>query len=147
MKNETNFDVKISSKKRIPKPIINNFTEMIFKELPHRDEKCFVILSHDKEKFVKISLKRLRFIISSLMQEFEKKGISPGDTALLPTISVNSELFVALMFISLIVYGVRALLPLYVEIPELDTWINNSECKVVIIPEKKIYSDTKKEKS
>ena len=145
MKNVSNFDFIISSNKKIPKPTINNLAEMIFKELPHRDEKCFVILSHDKEKFVKISLIRLRFIISSLMQEFKKKGISPGDTVLLPTISVNSELFVTLMFISLIAYGVRVLFPMYVEIPELETWINNSKCKAVIIPEK-ILTNTKNDK-
>ena len=146
MKNERNFDITICSNEKIPKPTINNFVELIFKELPNRDEECFVILSHDKDKFVKISLKRLRFIISSLMQEFEKKGISPGDTALLPTISLNSELFVTLMFISFIAYGVRVLLPMYVEIPELETWINNTKCKAVVIPEKKILSNIKNDK-
>jgi long-subunit acyl-CoA synthetase (AMP-forming) len=146
MKNENNFDIIISSNKEIPKPTINNLTEMIFKELPQRDENCFVILSHDKEKFVKISLKRLRFIISFLIQEFEKKDISPGDTALLSTMSTNSELFVSLMFISLITYGIRVLFPMYVETSELDRWIKNAKCKVVILPEKEILSHTKHEK-
>ena len=143
MKNENNFDLIISSNKKIPKPTINNLTEMIFKELPHRDENCFVIFSHDKEKFVKISLKRLRFIISSLIKEFEKKDISAGDTVLLPTMSINSGLFVSLMFVSLITYGVRVLFPMYIETLELETWIKNTKCKVVILPEKEILLQSK----
>jgi len=138
LKNVDGFDIVISSNKKLPKPIISNIAELIFKKLPHRDEKCFIMMSHDDKKYVNITLEQLRYITISLMKDFSKKGIKPGDTVFLTTLSVNSELLILLMFIALTAYGSRVLLPMFVETSQLRNWIQNTNCKTIILPEKEV---------
>lgn len=134
------FDIIISSKKSVSQPIVNNIAEMIFKQLPHRNENSLIILSHNNEKYEEISLKKLRYIISSLYQEFEEKNIKPGDTVLLTTLSVNNELFITLLLVALISYGVRVLFPMFVESKALETWIKNTNCNAIIYPADEIQT-------
>jgi long-subunit acyl-CoA synthetase (AMP-forming) len=128
------FDIIISSKNSVSQPLVNNIAELIFTQLPHRDENSLIILSHYNEKYEEISLKKLRYIISSLYQEFEEKNIKPGDTVLLTTLSVNNELFITLLLTALTSYGVRVLFPMFVESNALETWITNTKCNAVILP-------------
>lgn len=140
MEKNQKFDILIHSDGNIGKPIVNNIAEMIFKKLPHRSEDCYIIYSHYHEKFVKISLKKLRFIISQLYEEFQKKEIKQGDTVLLTTLSVNNLLLIHIMFIALSSYGVRVLLPMFVETNLLNEWFNSTKCNAVILSKKEILS-------
>lgn len=140
MKNEIEFDFLITSGKKLPKSPINNLAELLFKELPNRNENSSIILSHENEKYVDVKLKRLRFIVASLFEEFNKKGIKPGDTVLLTTLNVDNVLFLSLMFIGLITFGARVLLPMFVETLELNNWIHFTKCDWIIIPEKEILA-------
>jgi len=148
MKNNQKFDILIHAKKNLSEPIINNIAEMIFNKLPHRDENCSIILSHYSEKFVEINFKKFRYITASLMEGLNKKNIKPGDTVLLGTFSVNSEFIITLMFTALVTYGVRVLLPMFVETSEIDSWIQKTNCKYIIIPKKEILAlkDIQREK-
>jgi len=140
MENDQGFDELIKSNDVISRPIVNNIAEMLFKELPHRNEDSYVIYSHLNGKFVKISLNELRFIISKLYQDFQIKKIKPGDTVLLATLSVNNPLLISIMFLALLSYGARVFLPMFVETKVLDDWFKFSKCNVLILPKKEILS-------
>jgi acyl-coenzyme A synthetase/AMP-(fatty) acid ligase len=134
------FDVLLKSNDLVSKPDIKNIAEMVFNRLPHRNENSSIILSHDFENYVEIKLDKFRYITASLIEEFDKKNIKPGDTVLLGTFSVNSEFLISLMFIALVSYGARVLLPMFVETSEVDNWIKKTECKFVILPKKEMLS-------
>jgi len=92
------------------------------------------------ENYIEIKLDKLRYIIASLIEKFDKKNLKPGDTVLLVTFSVNSEFLISLMFIALVSYGARVLLPMFVETSEIDNWIKKTQCKFVVLPKKEILS-------
>jgi acyl-CoA synthetase (AMP-forming)/AMP-acid ligase II len=134
MVQKNDFDEMISSETPCPDLIVKNIAELLFTRLPHRDEHSFIILTHVDETYVEVSLQKLRYITASLYQEFHKKNIKPGDTVLLATLSVNTELYTILLFTGLISYGARVLFPMFVETTELGTWIKNTNCTAVIFP-------------
>ncbi len=140
MNSVDDFDKQISSKKLESQPLTSNIAELIFAQLPHRDEDSLIILSHCNEIYKEISLKKLRYIVSSLYQEFEEKKIKPGDTVFLTTLSVNNELYVVLLLLALTSYGVRVLFPMFVELKALEKWIINTKCSAVILPAQEILS-------
>lgn len=140
MEKNPKFDLLIKSNVTISKPSIQNIAEMVFNKLPQRDENSLIILSHDYENYVEINLTKFRYITASLIEKINKKNIKPGDTVLLATFSVNCEFFISLMFIALVSYGVRVLLPMFIETSEIDSWINKTKCKFIILPKKEIFS-------
>jgi acetylornithine/succinyldiaminopimelate/putrescine aminotransferase/predicted amino acid dehydrogenase/acyl-coenzyme A synthetase/AMP-(fatty) acid ligase len=117
---------------------VRNLAELLFRPLAHRDEQGEVIISHDGLRLVRVSLPRLRFIASRLFAEFRTKGVRPGETVLLASMSGNSELFLALMFNALAAYGVRTLLPMFMETEALDEWLDICDCRAAIVPEQDI---------
>jgi long-subunit acyl-CoA synthetase (AMP-forming) len=138
MMQHNDFDVIISSELPCPPLTVTSIAELLFTQLPHRDEQSLVILTHIEDTYVQVSLQRLRHITASLYSEFEQKNIQPGDTVLLATLSVNTELYTILLFTSLISYGVRVLFPMFLETTELPTWIQNTNCSAVILPNHEI---------
>jgi acyl-coenzyme A synthetase/AMP-(fatty) acid ligase len=140
------FDILICSDKKFKKIDIKNFAELIFKEIPNRSEDCDVIWSHDDERFVKISLKQLRYIVTNLFEELEEKKILPGDTVILADLLVTNIAFMALVFTALATYGCRVLLPMWVETKEIENWIKISNCKAIIFPENEMTNISKHER-
>jgi long-subunit acyl-CoA synthetase (AMP-forming) len=138
MENNQRFDKLIQSNDVISTPIVNNIAEMLFKEIPHRNEESYIIYSHLHGKFVKVSLKKLRFIISHLYEDFQNKKIKNGDTVFLATLQVNNPLLISIMFLALLSYGARVFLPLFVETKVLDNWFKLAKCDVLILPKKEI---------
>lgn len=113
---------------------VRNLADLIFSPLDHRNEKGHIILSHDKKQYVTISLQRFRYIHRQLYQNFLEKGIKPGQTILLAGIPGNNELFQALLFSSLSSYGVRVLMPMFMENNEVDSWLKATGCTAAILP-------------
>jgi long-subunit acyl-CoA synthetase (AMP-forming) len=137
---KNDFDVMISSETPVPNLIVNNIASLLFTRLPHRDEQSILILTHVDGTYVEVSLQKLRYITASLYEEFHKKNIRPGDTVLLVTLSVNTELYTILLFTGLVSYGARVLFPMFVETTELDNWIQNTNCSAVIFPSVEIQN-------
>lgn len=137
---EDYFDHCISKELDLVSNFPKNLAELIFEKLEIRNENSFILLSHDDTSYVEISLKQFRFIIFSLYREFTKKGIHSGDTVLLAAITGNNELFIALMFAALTSFGVRVLLPMFLETNELLDWLKESDCHIALIPEEDILS-------
>lgn len=140
------FDKAIASDRIISGKSVKNLSGLIFNPLAHRDEKSDLILSHDGAKLIKISLKRLRFIVYSLFNQFEKKKMKQGQTVLLASVSGNNELFIALMFTALSAYGIRVLLPMFMELELLEEWLDMTDCSAIILPEEEILSLNRHEK-
>lgn len=135
---EAYFDIILASDRSPGNASVRNLASLLFQPLAHRDESCDVILSHDGPALVKVSLSRLRFIVSRLFGEFRERGIRPGTTVLLAGVSGNNELFVALLFNALAAYGVRTLLPMFMETEALEKWLDLSDCAAVIVPDEDI---------
>ncbi|MFH0761013.1 MAG: aminotransferase class III-fold pyridoxal phosphate-dependent enzyme [Bacteroidota bacterium] len=138
MKESDYFDLVISSEMDFSDPPVLNLSGLLFKKLDHRDENSIIILSHEGNSLVELSLKRLRFIVFSLYREFETKKIEPGQTVLLANISGNNELFLALQFTALASYGVRVLLPMFMETKELAGWLKATGCRTILVPKDEI---------
>jgi acyl-coenzyme A synthetase/AMP-(fatty) acid ligase len=132
------FDVILTSKKPLSTPLVQNVAELLFQPLPHRSEDAVLIMSHEQDRYIEISLEKMRYIISSLYQAFQEKNIQPGDTVLLVTLSVNTEVYTIVLFTALVSYGARVLFPMFVETAALDTWMKQTRCTAVIVPEKEI---------
>jgi acetylornithine/succinyldiaminopimelate/putrescine aminotransferase/predicted amino acid dehydrogenase/acyl-coenzyme A synthetase/AMP-(fatty) acid ligase len=131
----TYFDKVLASELSLGEAPVKNLAGLLFQPLAHRDETCDVILSHDGPTPVNVSLARLRSIVSGLFGEFREKGIRPGATVLLAGVPGNNELFIALMFTALAAYGVRTLLPMFMETAALAEWLDLSGSTAVIVPE------------
>jgi acetylornithine/succinyldiaminopimelate/putrescine aminotransferase/predicted amino acid dehydrogenase/acyl-coenzyme A synthetase/AMP-(fatty) acid ligase len=140
------FDHIIRSQINISQPTVNSLAALLYTKLDHRPEDSKIILSHDGNKIVTISLERMRFIVYSLFEKYKNNGIKTGDTVLLASISGNNELFTALQFIALSCFGIRVLLPMFMEMNEISEWIRLSNCNTVFIPEKDILSLTHHDK-
>ncbi|HYX06689.1 MAG TPA: aminotransferase class III-fold pyridoxal phosphate-dependent enzyme, partial [Bacteroidales bacterium] len=137
---ENFFDQSISRELNLSSNCPKNLAELIFKPLESRNEDSIILLSHDSNKYVEITLARFRFIMFSLYKEFSERGIQIGETVLLTSIAGNNELFIALMFAALTSYGARVLLPMFPEISELPEWLQKNKCQIAILPEEDILS-------
>ncbi len=138
MTQKNDFEVTVSSEIPVPDLIVQNIAELLFSPLPQRDEQSLIILSHVDDTYIEVSLERLRYVLSSLYEEFQRKNIQPGDTVLLATLSVNTELYTVLLLAGLVSYGARVFFPMFMETTELDNWIQKTDCSTVIFPEKEI---------
>jgi acetylornithine/succinyldiaminopimelate/putrescine aminotransferase/predicted amino acid dehydrogenase/acyl-coenzyme A synthetase/AMP-(fatty) acid ligase len=134
------FDRILASERDLPGLPVPNLAALLFRPLVNRDEGSEVIISHDGPALVRVSLQRLRFVVARIVGEFRKKGIRPGTTVLLASVSGGNELFTALTFTALAAYGVRTLLPMFVETGPLEDWIDLAGCSAVIVPERDIAS-------
>ena len=132
------FDKTIQSDCTIGRPPVKNLAELIFKPLQHRSEEGEVVLGHDNMNFVRVSLERFRFIHTRLYARFQEEKFTQGDTILLASVPGNNELFQALLFSALASYGIRVLMPMFMETGVLDNWLITTRCKAVILPESDI---------
>ncbi|HEC89299.1 MAG TPA: hypothetical protein ENI44_01805 [Thermoplasmatales archaeon] len=139
MKIKEEFDILIKSDKNIEdKFVADNLADLLFKKLLHRDENCDIIWSHYNDDFIKISLKRLRYISASLYKEFKSRGIKPGDSVILADLMVNNVSLISIFFVALVSYGCRVMLPMWVETNEISNWIKMINCKCIFAPEEEI---------
>jgi acetylornithine/succinyldiaminopimelate/putrescine aminotransferase/predicted amino acid dehydrogenase/long-subunit acyl-CoA synthetase (AMP-forming) len=128
------FDRVIAAGRALEEGGVRNLAGLLFNPLPHRDERSEIILSHDGPRLIRVSLSRLRFITRRLFAEFRAKGIAPGQTVLLASAAGTNELFLALMFNALAAYGVRTLLPMFMETAALEEWLGLCGCSAAILP-------------
>jgi len=138
VKDKLRFDKIISSDIQLREPPVKNLADLVFNPLAYRIESGDVILSHYDRQFVRISLQRFRYIHYQLYKSFAEKGIEQGDSILLAGVPGGNEMFQALLFSALSTYGVRVLMPMFMEADELETWLAISECKAAIIPNREI---------
>lgn len=134
MAGPTGFDHIINSDIQLTEAPVQNLAELIFNPLDHRSEKGEVILGQDDKTFVRISLRRFRYIHFQLYKSFRENNIKQAETVLLAGVPGNNEIYQAILFSALSSYGVRVLMPMFMETNELDAWITDSDCRGAIIP-------------
>jgi acyl-coenzyme A synthetase/AMP-(fatty) acid ligase len=134
MENQLCFDKIIKSKQKLVKIKFKNFAEIIFKNRSKKDEDALVLIGHKKDKVVKISLKKLRFVIANLYEEFKSKNIKPGDTVFLADLISSTEYYLAIMLLALTSYGARVFFPFFVEKSELEIWVDSTKTRHIIAP-------------
>lgn len=134
------FDRVISRQLILSTDYPDCLARFIFEKLDSRTKNSVIIRSHDGNRYVEISITRFRFIVFSLFKQFKKKGLAHGDTVLLASIPGNNELFIALMFAALTSFGIRVLLPMFIETNELLEWLEKTQCRTIFLPEQDILS-------
>ena len=126
-----------SDKDFSPLPV-RNLAELIFSKLDHRSESSEVILSHEDNTYIRLLLPEFRNILTRLYQDFEARGIRHGETVLLASVTGNNECYVALLFSALASYGVRVLLPMFMESADLEEWFKLTGFRSVVYPAREI---------
>ncbi len=71
---EGGFDYVIPSTVTLGELPVHNLAELIFTRLPRRSEQAEVILSHDANQFLRISLLDFRAMVARLYQDFSQKS-------------------------------------------------------------------------
>ncbi len=113
---------------------------LLFNRLPHRKEECNIILSHFENKYIEISLQRLRHVVSRLFISFNDKKIMKGQTVIVLTFNGCNEMLTALFFIALAARGCRTFMPMYSESEEFSGWMDQTMAAHVIIPRNEVWS-------
>lgn len=140
MRDTLSFEHIIRSETKLSDAPVQNLADLIFNPLDHRSEKAEVILGHDGKQFLRISLKRFRYIHLQLYKNFREKNIRRGETLLLAGVPGNNEMYQALLFSALSSYGVRVLMPMFMETGELESWLSVCNCTSAIIPGREIHN-------
>ena len=113
---------------------------MLFNDLPGRSEDDLIILSHVETKYTEVSLRRLRFIVSELVEDFSRHGILCGETVALLNFPGCNEMYTALFFLALATKGCRVFLPMFSETTEFGHWLEVASVKHVILPVGEVMS-------
>ncbi|MCB9685337.1 MAG: acyl--CoA ligase [Alphaproteobacteria bacterium] len=110
----------------VERPAIRNVAELIFRSRRPDDEQDVVILgcSHPPDlRTVRIDLRALRHHVLAIVDAMEARGVSPGQTVALLRFPRTNETMTALAYLALSAWGVRVLLPMYVELETLPEWL------------------------
>ena len=132
------FDLVLDAPLGLDEAEVRSLAQLLFRPLAGRDERSEVIIGHDGPRLVRVSLPRLRFVVSRLFEDFRGKGLRPGMTVLLANIPGNNELFLGLMLCALAAYGARALVPMFMETAELEEWLDLCGVEAGILPERDV---------
>ncbi len=140
------FDVIIKSDIDLQPPPANNMLELLFYALPYRPESkdTIILLGHknDNTTLVSIDLLQLRYIIIQLWKEITNLGLKASDTVLLTNLQGANELYTILFFIALSSYGIRVLLPFYLETDQLEKWLDWANVRAIFCSADEVLSLT-----
>lgn len=128
------FDKTISSPFQKDAYAALTLQDIIFRDLPHRDESAEVIYSHIEETFVAIGLPVLRNTALAIIKKLTALGLKTGDTILLASFSSSNELANALIFTSATCMGIRVFVPIFPEPALFEDWKLQTGFKAVIMP-------------
>jgi acetylornithine/succinyldiaminopimelate/putrescine aminotransferase/acyl-coenzyme A synthetase/AMP-(fatty) acid ligase/predicted amino acid dehydrogenase len=133
------FDQVIDSDPQNNDTKLKNLGALLFHDLPGRDDRSTVIISHINEELVSITLKELRNLVSKLFLRFHDFGIKKGDTVFLASLECNSEIYIAILFLALCSYGTKVFLPMYLEKDLVEKWNSSTRINFMIIPGEEIF--------
>jgi acetylornithine/succinyldiaminopimelate/putrescine aminotransferase/predicted amino acid dehydrogenase/acyl-coenzyme A synthetase/AMP-(fatty) acid ligase len=136
--NRKYFDVHLDSGFTENNKYCKNLGSLLFHDLPGRDNRSTVIISHISENLIKISLHDLRNVVGKLFVNFDLIGIRHGDTVFLANLECNSEIYTAILFLALSAYGARVFMPMYLEKDLLEKWHQQANLNYMIIPGEEI---------
>ncbi|MBI4613723.1 MAG: AMP-binding protein [Planctomycetes bacterium] len=109
-----------------------NLAELVFAPRPGEDPSSQVLLGHLGKTATDVSLADLRRGAVSLAGKLSALGIGPKDTVALIRLPRTSELPIALAAAALGARGNRTLLPMYLELDALGTWLETSDVRAVL---------------
>jgi acetylornithine/succinyldiaminopimelate/putrescine aminotransferase/predicted amino acid dehydrogenase/long-subunit acyl-CoA synthetase (AMP-forming) len=109
-------------------------------DIPGRNDDDLIILSHVETQYTEVSLKRIRYIVSLLQNDFARLGIACGDTVGLLNFTGCNEMYTALLFLALTTKGCRVFMPMFSETDEFGHWLEVANVKHIILPEGEVMS-------
>ncbi len=91
-----------------------------------------VLLGSLEDRLVSLSLDHLRSASLALVRTLADRGVEPGQTVCLLRLPRTSETLVAITHVALSAWGVRVLLPMFVEPERIGRWLVASRCKLLL---------------
>ncbi len=134
------FDITLESPLHVSAEKIKTIGQILYDDLPGREENGRIILSHVDTKYTEVSLQQLRFIVANLLKDFTRHGISYRETVVLLNFPGCNEMYTALLFLALTTRGCRVFMPMFSETAEFDHWLEAANVKHIILPEGEVMS-------
>ncbi|RLB63478.1 MAG: hypothetical protein DRI90_06765 [Deltaproteobacteria bacterium] len=127
------FEEILSSQVALPgEQRYRNLAELLFTPRPQEKDDRPILMGTLDSGSVEVSLRQLRHAAVELIAELARRGIGPGDTVALVRLPHTSDVLVALSCVALSVWGVRTLLPMYLELDRFGQWLQIADCKAVL---------------
>ena len=134
------FDISLECPLKLYREKPKTIGQILFDDIPGRNELDLIILSHVETKYTEVSLTRLRFIVSKLLDDFNRYGINYGDTVVLLNFTGCNEMYTALLFLALATRGCRVFMPMFSETVEFSNWLELANVGHIILPEGEVLS-------
>ncbi len=129
---QTQFDKILTSPIAWPDELgVASFAELIFADRGEADDDAPIFLGHVDVRPLRVSLRSLRHTVLALVAEFQARGLVPGDTVCLVRLPRTSETLAAVLYAALSAYGLRVLLPMYVEVDRFASWLAQTGARAV----------------
>ena len=127
------FDRLLASPVALPDSLpVRSFAELVFGERPGEDDGAPVILGAVESGPAAVSLAHLRHGVLRVVRRLAAEGIAPGDTVCLVRLPRTSEALFGLVYAALSAWGVRVLLPMFLEIDQFGSWLARSRARAVV---------------
>ena len=136
----TTFDIVLENPIDLSNVDVKTIGQILFENIPNRNEDSSVIFSHIENQSIEISLSRLRYIVFNLTNKLKEKDIRKGQTIILLNFTGCNEMYTAIYFITLASIGCCVFMPMYSEKQEFSEWIDLTKAKHIIIPEGEVLS-------
>lgn len=106
----------------IENPAVKSVADLIFGSRGRDDGDATIIhgcLHPPELRGLRVSLHAVRHHVLALIDDLEARGVAPGDTVALLRFARTNETLTALVYLALSAWGVRVLLPMYLELASL----------------------------
>ena len=131
------FDEVIISPLPSPPSPFPSFAHLLFRD---RDkvEDPIVLMGSIEQSLVRVSLGQLRRTTLAIIRKLSSMGLEPGDTVCLLRLPRTSETLIAAAYVALSVWGIRVLLPMFVEPGRIGDWIRASNARLLLWNEREV---------
>ena len=128
-----------------PPPTIGSFAELLFHDRDPGDDQAEVLLGTIGTRLTRITLGQLRHAAIAIIDRMAEAGIAPGDTVCLLRLPRTSETLIAVAYVALSAWGLRVLLPMYVDPHGLERWLTASQSRMLLWAEAEVLEHSKVE--
>jgi acetylornithine/succinyldiaminopimelate/putrescine aminotransferase/predicted amino acid dehydrogenase/acyl-coenzyme A synthetase/AMP-(fatty) acid ligase len=114
-----------------------SFAHLLFQD---RDkvEDPIVLMGSVEQSLVRVSLGQLRRSTLAIIRKLSRMGLQPGDTVCLLRLPRTSETLIAAAYVALSVWGIRVLLPMFVEPGRIGDWLRASNARLLLWNEREV---------
>ncbi len=117
-------------------PTPRHLAELIFSRRKDGEAQRPILLgcvTQPEPQIVALSLGQLQGVLLAIIHQLEGRGICSGQTIALVRLPNTSELPIAVLYLALSAMGVRVLFPMYLELDQVDHWLEISNAQALLL--------------